>query len=141
MKRGWLDQELSFSQAAAELQRQNDPLGRKLRNLVMARERQTGQRIAIRLSEGREPKLRVTIGAIYRALPELRPARVDDLARLVKPMLDRQEVRTRALIREEIDQTVTPRLEMVEKKATAIEKCLRTLQRLGRQELGRTGGH
>jgi hypothetical protein len=138
MKRGWLDQELSFSQAAAELQRENDPIGRKLRNLVMQRERELGKRIAIRLSDGPEPKLRVTIGALYRSLPELRPARVDDLARLVKPMLDRQEARTRVLIREENDLTVLPRLAAVEKKASIIEDCLRKLHAEEVQELSRT---
>jgi hypothetical protein len=142
MKRGWLDQELSFSQAAAELQREKDPIGRKLRNLVMARERETGKRIAIRLSSGKEPKLRITIGAIYRHLPELRPARVDDLARLVRPMLERQEerhdARTRILIREENERDVFPRLEIVEKKATAIENCLRELDALERLQLART---
>jgi hypothetical protein len=138
MKRGWLDQEMSFSRAAQELQRQDDPIGRKLRNLVMARERQTGKKIAIRLSEGVEPKLRVTIGAIYRALPELRPARVDDLARLVKPMLERQEARTRVLVQEEIDKSVMPRLGKVEKKAASIERCLKELKDLELQELAAT---
>lgn len=139
MKRGWLDQELTFSRAAAELQRQDDPIGRKLRNLVMSRERETGKRIALRMSNGPEPKLRITIGQIYRHLPELRPARVDDLARLVKPMLDRQEARTRTLVREEIAETVTPRMERMEKKAASIEKCLRELKALEEQELSRTG--
>lgn len=138
LKRGWLDQELSFSQAAAELQRENDPIGRKLRNLVMAREREIGRRIAIRLSDGKEPKLRITIGAIYRHLPELRPARVDDLARLVRPMLERQEARTKALIREENDRTVLPRLAAVEKKASIIEECLRKLHAEELRELSRT---
>lgn len=139
MKRGWLDQELSFSQAAAELQREDDPIGRKLRNMVIKREGEIGRRIAIRLSEGREPKLRITIGAIYRNLPELRPARVDDLARMLKPMQERLEARTVVLVQKEIAQTVTPRIERCEKRAAAIEKCLRELKALDLQELARTG--
>jgi hypothetical protein len=139
MKRGWLDQEMSFSRAAAELNRQDDPIGRKLRNLVIKREQEIGKRIAIRMSEGREPKLRVTIGSLYRFFPELRPAQIGDLARLMKPMLDKAEARTRSLVQEEIAERVTPRLERVEKKATAIEKCLRTLKAIELEELGRTG--
>jgi len=141
MKRGWLDQEMSFSRAAQELQRQDDPIGRKLRNLVIKREGEIGKRIAIRLSEGREPKLRVTIGAIYRHLPELRPAQIGDLTRLMKPMLERAEARTRAVVQEELKRDVLPRVEKVEKKAAAIEKCLRTLKDIELGELSRTGGH
>lgn len=142
MKRGWLDQELSFSRAAAELQREDDPIGRKLRNLVIARERETGTRIAIRLSNGKEPKLRVTIGALYRHLPELRPARVDDLARLVRPMLERQEerltARTEIQIQEKVDRDVLPRVEKAEKRLAILEKCIRGLDDLEREELSRT---
>jgi hypothetical protein len=139
MKRGWLDQEMSFSRAAAELQRQDDPIGRKLRNLVIKREQEIGKRIAIRMSEGREPKLRVTIGALYRHFPELRPAQIGDLVRLMKPMLEKSEVRTRSLVLEEIAERVMPRLERVEKRATIIEKCLRELGDVERGELSRTG--
>jgi hypothetical protein len=139
VKRGWLEQEMSFSRAAAELNRQDDPIGRKLRNMVIKREQELGKRIALRMSEGREPKLRVTIGSLYRYFPELRPAQIGDLARLMKPMLEKAESRTRVVVQEEIDKTVSPRLERVEKKATAIEKCLRELKALELQELGRTG--
>lgn len=139
MKRGWLDQEMSFSRAAAELNRQDDPIGRKLRNLVIMRERESGQRIAIRLSSGKEPKLRVTIGALYRHLPELRPAQIGDLAKLMRPMLEKAEARTRVVVQEEIDKTVSPRLERLEKRATEIEKRLREPTSLEGQELGRTG--
>jgi len=139
MKRGWLDQELSFSQAAAELQREGDPIGRKLRNLVIARERETGKRIAIRLGGTKEPKLRVTIGSLYRHLPELRPARIDDLARLVRPMLERQEerltTRTENLIREKVDRDVLPRVEKVEKRLELMDRCIRGLDALERENL------
>jgi hypothetical protein len=141
MKRGWLDQEMSFSRAAAVLNRDDDPLGRKLRNMVIRKERETGQRIAIRLSDGPEPKLRICIGALYRHLPELRPAQVGDLARLMKPMLDKADARTRTVVQEEIKRGILPRLERVEKKASLMTECLRKLEQLERQELSRTGGN
>jgi hypothetical protein len=133
--RGHLDEELSFSQAAAELGRHRDPKGRKLRNMVVARERQTGKPIAIRLAGAKEPKLRISIGALYRAFPELAPAKIDDIARLMKPMLERSEARTRDVVREEIEKDVLPRIEYLEEESGIVRRCLEDLDRLKRREL------
>lgn len=133
--RGRLDAELSFSEAAAELGRHRDPKGRKLRNMVVARELQTGRKIAIRLGGQKEPKLRITIGAIYRAFPELAPAKIDDIARLMKPMLDRSEARTRDVVREEIDRDVLPRIVYLEKQGEILDRAITDLRSLNKQEL------
>jgi len=133
--RGRLEAELSFSEAAAELGRHRDPKGRKLRNMVVARELQTGRQIAIRLAGQKEPKLRITIGALYRAFPELAPAKIDDIARLMKPMLDRSEARTRDVVREEIQKDVIPRIEYLEEESGIVRRCLEDLDRLKRREL------
>jgi hypothetical protein len=133
--RGRLDEELSFAAAAAELGRHRDPKGRKLRNMVVARERQTGKQIAIRLAGAKEPKLRISIGALFRAFPELAPARVEDLARLVRPMLDRAEARTRIVVREEIAKDVLPRIVFLEEESGIVRRCLEDLDKLKRREL------
>jgi len=133
--KGRLDEELSFSAAARELQRHRDPKGRKLRNMVVARERQTGKQIAIRLAGQKEPKLRITIGALYRAFPELAPAKIDDIARLMKPMLERAEARTRVVVREEIARDVLPRIVYLEEESGIVRRCLEELEQLKRREL------
>lgn len=113
-----LDQELSFSRAARALERKDDPKGRRLRNLVMARERQLGIPIAIRLAGDQAPKLRVTLGAIYRHLPELRRARTDALADLLRQALLESEARTAEKIRREVVSPLVSRIESLEKHAT-----------------------
>jgi hypothetical protein len=114
-----LDQELSFSRAARALERTDDPKGRRLRNLVMAREAKLKTPIAIRLAGDQAPKLRITLGAIYRFLPELRRARTDVLADLIRQALAESEVRTAQKVRTEVLQKLEPRIESLEKRATA----------------------
>lgn len=98
-----IDRELTFREAAAALGRKDDPTGRKLRELVLARERQTGKRIAIRLAGPKRPKLRVTLGALYRAFPEARASRTDALARDLRRYVDELDARVRQIVRDELD--------------------------------------
>jgi hypothetical protein len=112
-----LDQELSFSRAARVLERPDDPKGRRLRNLVMAREQQLKTPIAIRLNGDQAPKLRITLGAIYRYLPELRRARSDVLADLLRQALLESEARTAQKIRSEVFGKLEPRIAKLEKDA------------------------
>lgn len=133
-----LDEELSFREAALALGRRRDSRGRRLRNMVIARERQSGKLIALRLGGEVEPKLRVTLGALYRAFPELRPARVDELASIVRPFVERADERTRFLVREEISQDIEPRVVFLEKHAELTTEYLGKIERLKRQQLPRT---
>jgi hypothetical protein len=134
MRRDSLEQEMSFREAAHRLNRRRDSRGRALRAMVLARERQTGKKIAIRLNGEKEPKLRITIGALYRYFPELQPARVDDIARLVRPMLDRTleraSERTRSVVQEEIKKTVVPRIDRLEKQSQIIKSALAKLAKV-----------
>jgi hypothetical protein len=114
-----LDQELSFSRAARALERTDDPKGRRLRNLVMAREAKLKTPIAIRLAGDQAPKLRITLGAIYRYLPELRRPRTEALAELLRQALTESEVRTFQKVRNEVLQKLEPRIESLEKRASA----------------------
>jgi hypothetical protein len=112
-----LDQELSFSRAARALERTDDPKGRRLRNLVMAREAKLKTPIAIRLAGDQAPKLRITLGAIYRFLPELRRARTDALADLLRQALLESEARTAQKVRTEVISKLEPRIAKLEKDA------------------------
>lgn len=127
MRRDGFDQELSFHQAARKLNRRGDSRGRGLRAMVLAREKQTGKQIAIRLNGQKQPKLRITVGALYRAFPELLPARIDDIHRLMRPMLDRAAEQTRLVVQEEIKATVDPRLKRLEKNDRIIRAALAEL--------------
>ncbi len=100
-----LDAELSFREAAQRLGRENDPDGRRLRTLVISRERQTGQRIAIRLGGAKAPKLRVTIAELTRRFPELREARGDALARELRNYVGQIDERVRQIVRAELDRS------------------------------------
>jgi len=129
LKRDGFEQELTFREAAQKLNRRRDSRGRALRAMVLAREKQTGKKIAIRLGGAVEPKMRITIGALYRAFPELMPARVDDIARLVRPMLDRERARTLSVVQQEIREKVDPRLDRLEKQGRIIRKALADLDK------------
>lgn len=95
-----LDRELSFRQAAAALGRTDDPDGRRLRSMVLARERQMGRQIAIRLAGPKRPRLRVTLAELSRRFPELRETQAGALGRELRELVDRQlDDRIRAVVR------------------------------------------
>lgn len=135
MRRPHLEEELSFREAAQELGRKRDPRGRKLRSMVLAKERRIGREIAIRLSGAKEPKLRVTLGAIYRHFPELRPARVDDLVVLARQLAERGDARTRSLVQQILAEGVEPRLSSVEKAVGIMTRSLEEVRDCFSQEL------
>lgn len=135
MRRPHLEEELSFREAAQELGRKRDPRGRRLRAMVLAKERRTGREIAIRLQGASQPKLRVTLGAIYRAFPELRPARVDDLVSLARQIAERGDARTRSLVEQILAADVEPRLVKVEKLTAIFQRHMQEVIDVLRPEL------
>jgi hypothetical protein len=118
-----IEPELTFRAAAERLGRTSDPDGRKLRAMVLAREKATGKRIAVRLAGPKRPRLRVALGALYRAFPELRSARVDDLAELIRPMVERmdarQDERTKKVVYGILERDLELRLRKLEKHAAS----------------------
>lgn len=122
-----IEQELTFKEAAEALGRKRDPEGRKLRNLVQNREKQTGRQIAIPMGgEGREAK--ITLSALYRAFPEMRPVRVDYLAAGLRELLERVDEHTELVVQRVIEKIVEPRVELVEKKVKLLEKQMGAAQ-------------
>jgi hypothetical protein len=133
-----LEQELTWREASALLGRANDPDGRKLKLLVLAREKQSGRQIAIRLGGEKAPKLRVTLSAIRRAFPDLRAAHADGLAtsiRFLAAELDqRHDARTKELIQAELDSDLRPRVGKLEKRTGIMERCIKDLHALDSRE-------
>jgi len=66
------DEPIAFAVASRAL-KLRDPRGRKLKSLVLAREKKLRREIAIRLEEGKtgKPVLRITIALLRREFPEL----------------------------------------------------------------------
>lgn len=65
---------ISF-RAAAEALQQPDRSGRALKAMVLKREGETGDQIARRLAGKKQPKMRVTLTALYFHFPEFKPPR------------------------------------------------------------------
>lgn len=102
---------LTWNQAAKALGWTGKAAGRRLKRAVLARERQTGKRIATRLGSERRPDYRVTIGAIRRHLPELRPSKVDDLRERFGEYLASIDTRMSDSIAHHVAEYVEPRLD------------------------------
>lgn len=101
---GWVDD------GATDAQR--DAAARRLRWAVMAREKQTGQRIATRLGArgDRQPKTRITLGALSRHLPELQPPKAVELQTNLRAYLAELDDRIGELAAEEITRLVEPQI-------------------------------
>src|SRR5688572_254654 len=106
-----LDEPLTFPQAAKELKWRGRRAGERLRRLVSQRERELGgKRIAIRDRRGRHVK--VTLGALARFFPELRPSRTDVVAESIRPFLTAFRGELANTVRAEIG--AAPRLQKIE---------------------------
>jgi hypothetical protein len=110
-----LEEPLTFPKAAQEIGWAPDPKGgfklggRRLLRLALRREKELGRPFIIRDSGGRP--VRITLGALTRFLPELRPSRVDSLAASIRPVLAELERRAQAIVRTTIVEEVDPELQ------------------------------
>ncbi len=102
-----LDEPLHFAEAAREIEWEPSPrgsyraAGRRLKTLVLRREREIGKQFAIRNDAGFAYK--VTLGSLTQYLPELRPSRIDTLADVIRPLVAEMEHRTRQIVLDELD--------------------------------------
>ncbi len=104
---------------------EREAAGRRLRWAVMAREQQTGKRIATRLGlqgEGLEPKTRITMGALFRHLPELKRSNPDQLAANFRTYIAELDDRIGELAAEEIERTVQPQIAELHGKVHAAQE-------------------
>jgi hypothetical protein len=112
---------LSFRKAAEAL-KHSDRTGRALRALVLAREQQTGQRIATRMRGAKRPKMQITLSAIYAHLPELKPHRTnDDMTRSVRAYIDAIEERISEVAADKVQELVMPHFNADRRRLTQLE--------------------
>lgn len=99
-----LDEPLGWAEAAAAIGWKHDPKGRKLKAMVLDRERETNTLIAIRGKHAKRgaPKLKVTVGALVRAFPELQQSQVQQIGNALRPYVEAHETHIRDIVREEV---------------------------------------
>jgi len=107
---------LSFPDAAEKIGwGKSQRSGRRLRRMVLAREKRKGVEIATRGDGNQRPIRGVTIAALFRHLPELRSAPIDELSSKFRTYLEGIDENLRVIARTEaesvVDEQVTPQLE------------------------------
>lgn len=126
---------MSFRKAAAALGMGDSVASEnRLRRLVLAREKTTGQTIATRGQGKQRPIRGVSLRAIYRHLPELRPEPKTPTSTLVgqfRKYLEEIDEKLRVVAREEADaaiqETVTPQLDELREQDQATLEMLNEL--------------
>jgi hypothetical protein len=127
---------LTFREAAIALG-QEDDTGRSLRAMVLAREKQTGERIATRLGGEKRPKMQVTLSAIYTHLPELKPQRThEDMSKSVRAYITAIEDRIADVAAEKIQELVMPHFKADRKRLTDLEDATDKLAEEDTKTLG-----
>lgn len=120
MKGGASSRLLTWPEAAAALgwtedgatEGQRTAAGRRLRWAVIAREKQTGTRIATRLGARgqRQPKTRISLSALAQHMPELKPSKPDQLAASFRQYIADLDDRIGEIAAEEITRLVEPQI-------------------------------
>jgi len=101
---------LSFAEAQKAIG-MNGPRGRRLKRMVLEREGETGQTIAVRSRGDDRTNYRVTLGALRHHFPELFPSKVEDLKVNMRAVLEAIDEKLEEQVARAIDQQVEPRLE------------------------------
>jgi hypothetical protein len=115
---------LTWREAADELGwGSTSAAGRKLRHAVRAREAQLGRAIATTIGRGPKPQQRITLAALVRDMPELRPAPIPKAAlRTVVEGLDER-------IAETIERQVGPQIRELFSRDLVLEQQIDTLRK------------
>ena len=104
--------------------------GRRLLRHVLAKETETGQRIAQRVTtrgSGRKRHLRVSLSSLRRHCPELFPSAVDELQRGFRTYLSEIDERVATITDERIAATVEPRLDELWERDEKIARSVKDL--------------
>jgi hypothetical protein len=150
-----LDEPLTFPVAAREIEWRADrggghkAAGRRLLRLVLKREQEIGRVFALRDRAGRPYK--VTLGALTRYLPELRPSRVDTLAASVRPLVLEMDRRAHQIFDERFGDDVEPELQTLHNRdeeiasevarlANAVARAIPGLEVGGKPDVGKPRG-
>ncbi len=114
---------------AAEVLNQDDKTGRALRALVLAREAETGKRIATRLGGQLRPKMKVTLTALFQYLPELRaPKTEDQMMRQIRGYVEAIDDRIKERATEAVQSLVMPHFEDDRRRIASLEQTGEELQ-------------
>lgn len=115
-----LDEPLTFPRAAKAIGWTGKWSGKRLLRFVRRREREIGKKFGVRDEAGRLTK--VSVGALHRHCPELRPSRVDALAASLRPLVQEVDRRTEQLVESGIARRVSPRFQKIEHRVTKLEQ-------------------
>lgn len=123
---------LSFPRAAEKLGwGKSEKSGRRLRRMVIAREKNSGREIATRGSGKSRPIRGVTLAALFRHLPELRSAPIDELSSKFRAYLSGIDDNLRLIARSEaetvVEEQVAPQLEELRAEDAAIQQRMNDL--------------
>lgn len=104
---------LGWDQAAAELKWTGRHRGRRLKHYVLRREKQTGEKIALRVGTPRKPAYRVTMGALHQYCSELfeKKSKVDSLQAVMTAHLKQIDERIAMGVAEHVEDFVEPRFQ------------------------------
>jgi hypothetical protein len=102
---------LTWDKAASHLGWTGKGRARRLKRLVLSREKSTGKRIATRIGTRTRPAYKLSLSALRRHLPELFRSKVEDLADNLKSYLAEIDDRIAAGAAEHVAEYVEPRLD------------------------------
>ena len=133
-----LDQPITFLRAVREIGWSADrngslkPAARRLLRLVLLKEQQIGKEFAVRDRSGRP--WQVTLGALTRYLPELRPSHIDTMGASLRALQLQFEGRMEEIADERIDIRVEPELQTLhnrdEQMASEVESLIGVISKL-----------
>jgi hypothetical protein len=103
-----LDEPQTFPSVARAVGWTDKWAGRRLLRLCLRREKELGKKFIVRDSRGAADK--VTLGAVSKYLPELRPSRVEALSDNLRTVAEELARRQRSLASEELAKRLAPLL-------------------------------
>ncbi len=125
-----MSQPMTWERAACVLKWDGRHRGRRLKRLVLAREKQTGKRIAIRLGGEQRTVYRVTMSALRKHCRDLFKSKVDEVADNFKAYFKDLDERIASGVAEHVEEYVEPRLEELWQRD---EKIAEQVSELGRR--------
>ncbi len=127
---------LSF-RAAAEALKQKDTTGRALKAIVLQREKELSLQIATRLAGKKQPKMRVTLSAIYQHCPEFKPLRTsEDLTKSVRAYIAAIEDRISEVTADKVQELVMPHFREDRRRLSKLEAETEELKAEDQKTLG-----
>lgn len=134
---------ISF-RAAAEALQHPDRSGRALKAMVLKREAESGDQIARRLAGKKQPKMRVTLTALYFHFPEFKPPRTGtEVLKSARAYVEAIDARISEVTASKVQELVMPMFredrKRLDKLESDSEETAETVESLARQVAAITG--